>query len=36
MSLPTFELSQKEWCPTSHRVRQRLSELGRTYTTRQC
>ena len=30
MSTPTLELSQTEWCPTSHRVRQRLTELGRT------
>jgi glutathione S-transferase len=36
MSLPTtLELWQTEWCPGSHRVRQRLTELGLTYTTRQ-
>lgn len=32
---PTLELWQTEWCPASHRVRQRLTELGITYTTRQ-
>ena len=31
----TLELWQTEWCPASHRVRQRLTELGLTYTTRQ-
>ena len=31
----TLELWQTEWCPASHRVRQRLTELGVTYTTRQ-
>jgi glutathione S-transferase len=36
MSPPTtVELWQTEWCPGSHRVRQRLTELGLTYTTRQ-
>ena len=36
MSLPTtLVLWQTEWCPGSHRVRQRLTELGLTYTTRQ-
>jgi glutaredoxin 3 len=25
---PTIELYQAEWCPHSHRVRQRLTELG--------
>jgi glutathione S-transferase len=35
MSLSTLELWQTEWCPASHRVRQRLTELGLTYTTRQ-
>jgi glutathione S-transferase len=35
MSVPTLELWQTEWCPASHRVRQRLTELGLTYTTRQ-
>jgi glutathione S-transferase len=32
---PTLELWQTEWCPASHRVRQRLTELGLTYTTHQ-
>ncbi len=35
MSAPTLELWQTEWCPASHRVRQRLTELGLSYTTRQ-
>jgi glutathione S-transferase len=35
MSASTLELWQTEWCPASHRVRQRLTELGLTYTTRQ-
>ena len=35
MSTATLELWQTEWCPASHRVRQRLTELGLTYTTRQ-
>jgi glutathione S-transferase len=35
MATPTLELWQTEWCPASHRVRQRLTELGLTYTTRQ-
>jgi glutaredoxin len=35
MPAPTLELWQTEWCPASHRVRQRLTELGLTYTTRQ-
>jgi glutathione S-transferase len=26
--LPTLELYQAEWCPFSHRVRMRLTELG--------
>ncbi len=26
--LPTLELYQAEWCPHSHRVRTRLTELG--------
>ncbi|HVC88920.1 MAG TPA: glutaredoxin domain-containing protein [Gaiellaceae bacterium] len=30
-----LELWQTEWCPASHRVRQRLTELGIDYTTRQ-
>ena len=35
MSPPTLELWQTEWCPASHRVRQRLTELGLTYITHQ-
>ena len=36
MSPPTtVELWQTEWCPGSHRVRQRLTELGLTYTIHQ-
>ena len=35
MSSPSLELWQTEWCPASHRVRQRLTELGLTYTTHQ-
>lgn len=31
----TLELWQTEWCPASHRVRQRLTELALTYTTHQ-
>ena len=31
----TLDLWQTEWCPASHRVRQRLTELGLTYVTRQ-
>ena len=31
----TLELWQTEWCPASHTVRQRMTELGLTYTTRQ-
>jgi glutathione S-transferase len=31
----TLELWQTEWCPASHRVRQRLTELGLAYTVRQ-
>jgi glutathione S-transferase len=31
----TLELWQTEWCPASHRVRQRLTELGLSYTIRQ-
>ena len=34
-ALATLELWQTEWCPASHRVRQRLTELGLAYTTRQ-
>jgi glutathione S-transferase len=30
-----YELWQTEWCPASRRVRQRLSELGIDYLTRQ-
>ena len=32
---PTLDLWQTEWCPASHRVRQRLTELGLTYTAHQ-
>ena len=32
---PTYELWQTEWCPASRRVRQRLTELGIDYITRQ-
>jgi glutathione S-transferase len=35
MASPALELWQTEWCPASHRVRQRLTELGLTYTSRQ-
>jgi glutathione S-transferase len=35
MSAPTLELWQTEWCPASRRVRQRLTELGLTYTIHQ-
>jgi glutathione S-transferase len=31
----TLELWQTEWCPSSHRVRQRLTELGLSFTARQ-
>ena len=31
----TLELWQTEWCPASHRVRQRLTELGLSYIIRQ-
>jgi glutathione S-transferase len=31
----TLELWQTEWCPASHRVRQRLTELGLPYLARQ-
>ena len=31
MSSANLELWQTEWCPASHRVRQRLTELGLTY-----
>jgi glutathione S-transferase len=32
---PHLELWQTEWCPASHRVRQRLTELGLTYAAHQ-
>jgi glutathione S-transferase len=32
---PQLELWQTEWCPASHRVRQRLTELGLTYVVHQ-
>ena len=32
---PQLELWQTEWCPASHRVRQRMTELGLTYTAHQ-
>jgi glutathione S-transferase len=35
MSPHALELWQTEWCPASHRVRQRLTELGLSYTVRQ-
>ena len=35
MSASPFELWQTEWCPASRRVRQRLTELGLTYTLHQ-
>ena len=35
MSAPTLEMWQTEWCPASHRVRQRLTELGLAYIVRQ-
>jgi glutathione S-transferase len=35
MTPPTLELWQTEWCPASHRVRQRLTELGLAYLVRQ-
>lgn len=31
----TLELWQTEWCPASHRVRQRFTELGLTYVAHQ-
>jgi glutaredoxin 3 len=31
MSSANIELWQTEWCPASHRVRQRLTELGLNY-----
>jgi len=33
--VPTLELWQAEWCPHSHRVRQRLTELGLPFIARQ-
>lgn len=35
MTTPSLELWQTEWCPASHRVRQRLTELGLAYIVRQ-
>ncbi len=35
MTSTSLELWQTEWCPASHRVRQRLTELGITYTIHQ-
>ena len=35
MTPPNLELWQTEWCPASHRVRQRLTELALTYTVHQ-
>jgi glutathione S-transferase len=35
MTAPMLELWQTEWCPASHRVRQRLTELGLAYVVRQ-
>jgi glutathione S-transferase len=35
MSPTPLELWQTEWCPASHRVRQRLTELGLSYTIHQ-
>jgi len=35
MPSPALELWQTEWCPASHRVRQRLTELGLAYIARQ-
>ena len=35
MTASTLELWQTEWCPASHRVRQRLTELGLSYLNRQ-
>lgn len=34
-SSPALELWQTEWCPASHRVRQRLTELGLPFIARQ-
>ncbi len=35
MTSTSLELWQTEWCPASHHVRQRLTELGITYTIHQ-
>ena len=35
MVQPLIELWQAEWCPSSHRVRQRLTELGLSFTAHQ-
>jgi glutathione S-transferase len=35
MSPVSLELWQTEWCPASHRVRQRMTELGLTYVVHQ-
>ena len=35
MATTNLELWQTEWCPASHRVRQRLTELGLARTVRQ-
>ncbi len=35
MTATSLELWQTEWCPASHRVRQRLTELGLSYLNRQ-
>ena len=35
MSSADLDLWQTEWCPASHRVRQRLTELGLRYTAHQ-
>lgn len=35
MPTPTLQLWQAEWCPSSHRVRQRLTELGLDFTAHQ-
>ncbi|HEX8975834.1 MAG TPA: glutaredoxin [Solirubrobacteraceae bacterium] len=32
---PTLELWQTEWCPASHRVRQRMTELGLSFVVHQ-
>ena len=35
MDSPSIELYQAEWCPSSHAVRQRLTELGVDFVARQ-